>query len=215
MLRKGLAVLSFTTLVSASLLLGQQSSGSGQSDTSNQSSPQMSQGTQGSSTTTSSSQGSSSKSSGTAMLDKQFLKDAADGGLAEVELGQLASSKGSSDEVKKFGQRMVEDHGKANDQLKEAATKSNIEVPAALDSKHQSHIDKLAKLSGPAFDKAYVKDMVKDHEEDVKEFQKEAKHGTDEDIKGFAARTLPVLQGHLDKIKSIQSNMQQKGSSTK
>src|SRR5437588_6359038 len=126
MLRKGLAVLSFTTLVSASLLLGQQSSGSGQSDTSNQSSPQMSQG---SSTTSSSSQGSSSKSSGTAMTDKQFLKEAADGGLAEVELGQLASSKASSDEVKKFGQRMVEDHGKANDQLKQLAQSKNVDLP--------------------------------------------------------------------------------------
>src|SRR4051794_25581864 len=203
MLRKGLAVLSFTTLVSASLLMGQQSSGSGQSDTSNQSSPQMSQGAQGSSTTTSSSQGSSSKSSGTAMSDRQFLKDAADGGLAEVELGQLASSKGSSDEVKKFGQRMVEDHGKANDQLKQLAQSKNVDLPNEPSAKHKATKKRLEKLSGEQFDRAYVAEMLKDHKKDVSEFQRESQKAKDPEVKQFASQTLPTLQEHLKEVQKM------------
>jgi len=135
--------------------------------------------------------------------DKKFVKDAALGGLTEVALGKLAAEKGSSDDVKQFGQKMVDEHGKANDQLKEAAGKSSIEVPAALDSKHQSRVDKLSKLSGPAFDKAYLKDMLKDHQQDVNAFQSEAQNGSDPNVKQFAAATLPVLQEHLSMVKDL------------
>ena len=129
--------------------------------------------------------------------DKKFLKDAAIGGLEEVELGKLAAQKGSSDAVKQFGQKMVDDHSKANDQLKELAAKEQIEVPSSLDGKHQKNIDKLSALSGEKFDKEYSKDMLKDHRKDVSEFQLEAQNGTDPNIKQFAASTLPVLQEHL------------------
>lgn len=129
--------------------------------------------------------------------DRKFLKDAAMGGLEEVELGKLAAQKGSSDAVKQFGQKMVDDHSKANDQLKELAAKEQIEVPSSLDSKHQKDVDKLAKLSGDQFDKAYSKNMLKDHRKDVGEFQVEAQNGTDPNIKQFASTTLPVLQEHL------------------
>ncbi len=77
--------------------------------------------------------------------DKKFAMNAAVGGLTEVELGKLATQKGASDGVKQFGQKMVDDHTKANDQLKEIATKSNMEVPTALDPKHQARVDKLSK----------------------------------------------------------------------
>jgi putative membrane protein len=136
--------------------------------------------------------------------DKKFVKDSALGGMTEVELGKLATQKASSDAVKQFGQRMVDDHSKANDQLKEIAGKSNIEVPAALDSKHQSRIDKLAKLSGPAFDKAYIKDQVKDHERDVDDFKSEAQGGSDPNVKQFAMQTLPTLQEHLNAVKDLK-----------
>jgi len=136
--------------------------------------------------------------------DKKFVKESALGGLAEVELGKLATQKGSSDAVKQFGQRMVDDHSKANEQLKQAAAKSNIEVPASLDSKHQSHIDKLAKLSGPEFDKAYLKDQVKDHEHDVNQFKDEAQNGSDPNVKQFAMATLPTLQEHLSAVKDLK-----------
>jgi putative membrane protein len=141
------------------------------------------------------------------MDDKKFAKDAALGGMTEVELGKLAAQKASNDAVKQFGQRMVDDHSKANDQLKQIASKSNIEVPAALDSKHQSHIDKLSKLSGPAFDKAYVKDMLKDHQHDVDDFKSEAQNGSDPNIKQFAMQTLPTLQEHLNAVKDLKKTV--------
>jgi putative membrane protein len=139
--------------------------------------------------------------------DKKFAKDAALGGLTEVELGKLAAQKASNDAVKQFGQRMVDDHSKANDQLKQIAGKSNIDVPASLDSKHQSRVDKLAKLTGPAFDKAYVKDQLKDHERDVDDFKSEAQNGSDPNVKQFAMQTLPTLQEHLNAVKDLKKTV--------
>jgi putative membrane protein len=141
--------------------------------------------------------------------DKKFAKNAVLGGMTEVELGKLAAEKGSSDAVKQFGQKMVDDHSKANDQLKELAAKKNFEIPASLDSKHQSRIDKLSKLSGPAFDKAYIKDAVKDHEKDVNEFKDEAQYGSDPNVKQFAAATLPILQQHLATAKDLNKTEKQ------
>jgi putative membrane protein len=142
--------------------------------------------------------------------DKKFAKEAAIGGMAEVELGKLAEQKASSDPVKQFGQRMVTDHSKANDELKEVASKENLEIPTSIDSKHQKQIDKLGKLSGADFDRAYVKEMLKDHKKDVKEFQNEAQNGTNPGVKNFAAKTLPVLQEHLEMVQ----NLSKSGSST-
>jgi putative membrane protein len=136
--------------------------------------------------------------------DKKFAKDAAMGGLYEVELGKVADEKGGSDGVKKFGQKVVDDHSKANDQLKEILTKESLDVPSSLDSKHQSRLDKISKLSGPAFDKAYIKDQVKDHERDVSDFQAEAQSGQDPNIKQFATATLPTLQEHLSLAKDLK-----------
>jgi putative membrane protein len=139
--------------------------------------------------------------------DTKFAMMAAQGGMAEVQLGQLATQKASNADVKAFGQQMVDDHTKANDQLKGVAAKENMSLPTSLMPKDQALYNKLNALSGAAFDKAYVDDMVKDHEKDVKEFQKESTTGKDDAIKGFATQTLPTLQGHLDKIKGIQSKM--------
>ena len=143
--------------------------------------------------------------------DKKFLKDAAQGGMAEVELGKLAAEKASSPDVKQFGQKMVDDHMKANDQLKEVASKESVTIPDGLDSKHQSRIDKLSKLSGPQFDKAYMKDQLKDHEQDVQQFRTEAQYGTDPNIKQFATATLPVLQQHLELAKNIDKTTKKEG----
>jgi len=143
--------------------------------------------------------------------DKKFLRDAALGGMTEVELGKLAAQKASNDAVKQFGQKMVDDHAKANEMLKQVATKENIDVPNALDSKHQSRIDKLSKLSGPAFDKAYAKDQVKDHEQDVNDFQSEAKNGSDPNTQQFAANILPTLQEHLQLAKNLNKTAKNEG----
>jgi putative membrane protein len=135
--------------------------------------------------------------------DRKFVRTAAQGGLAEVELGKLATEKASSEEVKKFGQRMVDDHTKAGDQLKEIASEKGIVVPQQLSPKDKMTRDRLAKLSGEQFDKAYMSDMVKDHVQDVAEFQKESQSGGDSDVKDFAAKTLPTLQDHLRQAKEL------------
>ena len=135
--------------------------------------------------------------------DNKFLKDAAIGGMIEVELGKIAAQKASSDAVKQFAQKMVDDHTKANEALKQVASRANINVPDALDSKHQSRVDKLSKLSGTEFDRAYIKDQLKDHQQDVKEFQNEAENGNQEEVKNFASKTLPTLQEHLSMAKEL------------
>jgi putative membrane protein len=136
-----------------------------------------------------------------------FLTDAAQGGMAEVELGKLAGQKAQSPEVKKFGQMMVTDHTAANNELKTVAGKKNVTVPTDVGSKHKSDMDSMSKLSGAEFDKQYVEMMVNDHEEDVSKFQKQADTATDPDVKAFAMKTLPTLKKHLDAIKAIQAKM--------
>ena len=144
--------------------------------------------------------------------DATFALKAAQGGMAEVKLGQLALDKASSPDVKSFAQRMVDDHSKANDQLKAAAAKGRMTLPTTMNAKDQSLYNKLNDLSGPAFDKAYMKAMVKDHEEDIKEFQKEASKGLNPDIKNFASTTLPTLQEHLQMAKSADQKVSASGS---
>lgn len=139
--------------------------------------------------------------------DMKFAMMAAMGGMEEVEMGKLAAEKGASDEVRQFGQRMVDDHSKANQELMQIASSKGMTLPTALDAKHQADMQKMAALSGEAFDKAYVKMMVKDHKKDVGEFQKESMRGTDPEIKAFATSTLPTLQEHLQMIQRIDDKM--------
>jgi putative membrane protein len=144
--------------------------------------------------------------------DENFAKKAAEGGMAEVKLGQLAEEKGSSPAVKNFGRRMVQDHSKANNELKDVTSKENIPLPNEMDKSDQATYDRLSKLSGDAFDRAYARDMVKDHSKDVSEFQNEAKNGKDESIKNFAAQTLPTLQNHLDQARQMEQAVNQSSS---
>ncbi len=143
-------------------------------------------------------------SAGIAATDSAFMKKAADGGMAEVELGQLAVQKATSSEVKAFGQRMVDDHGKANDQLKQLAAEKHVDLPLQPSAKHEAMKTKLEALSGSAFDQAYVAEMVKDHKQDVAEFQRQSKTAKDDDVKSFAKQTLPTLKEHLKQIESIR-----------
>jgi putative membrane protein len=143
--------------------------------------------------------------------DKNFANKAAIGGLAEVEMGKLAQQKAASDQVKQFGSRMVDDHSKANDELKQVASAKGITLPTELDAKHKSKMDKLQKLSGAQFDRAYMDDMVADHKEDVSEFQKQSSSGKDSDLKGFASKTLPTLQEHLKMAQSTQAAVKNGG----
>jgi putative membrane protein len=136
-----------------------------------------------------------------------FAKAAAQGGMAEVELGQLAATRAASPEVKQFGQQMVTDHSKANAELKQIAAGKNMQLPTEVNSDQKSLMEKLSKLSGADFDKEYVKAMVDDHEEDVEEFQNQSQSNSDADLKAFAAKSLPVLQHHLQMIKDIKAKM--------
>jgi putative membrane protein len=142
-------------------------------------------------------------SSKTAMADTKFMKEAAEGGMAEVALGQLATEKASSSDVKKFGQRMVDDHNKANDELKQLASQKNVALPKDLSAKDKATKAALEKLSGQQFDQAYMKDMVKDHKKDVSDFRRESKSAQDPDVKNFAVQTLPTLEDHLKQAESI------------
>ena len=145
--------------------------------------------------------------------DENFAKKAAEGGMAEVKLGQLAQEKGSNPAVKNFGRRMVRDHSKADEELKSTTSKENIALPSEMDKSDQTTYDRLSKLSGDAFDRAYARDMVKDHTQDVSEFQKEAKNGQNEAIKSFASQTLPTLQNHLDEARKMEEAVNQSSTS--
>jgi putative membrane protein len=135
--------------------------------------------------------------------DREFVMDAAMSGMMEVELGRIASQRGSTDGVKQFGQRMVDDHSKANTELATIVSSKGITVPTALDEKHQTHVTKLGGMSGAEFDRAYMKMMVNEHERDVDKFEKESTRGTDADLKAFATKTLPTLQEHLQMAKTL------------
>jgi len=139
--------------------------------------------------------------------DHEFILTAAQGGMTEVELGKLAQERAASPEVKQFGSHMVMDHSKANDELKTIAEKKGVTLPNALDAKHQASVDRFQHLSGRAFDRAYVKAMVKDHEKDAAEFRQASTTARDPDVKNFAGNTLKVIETHLSDIKSIESNM--------
>jgi putative membrane protein len=145
--------------------------------------------------------------------DRNFLMDAAMGGMMEVELGRLAAQKGASDAVKQFGQRMVDDHSAANTELMSLATSKGITLPTALDEKHQQHVTKLSGMSGAEFDRAYAKMMLSDHNKDVSAFEKESTKGADPDLKAFATKTLPTLREHQQMARALPGNERGNGNS--
>ena len=136
--------------------------------------------------------------------DYKFVIDAARGGMEEVQLGQLAEQKGANQAVRSFGQRMVTDHTKANDELRQIAMTKGATLPTQFTSSERSTIEDLQKTSGTDFDKDYAKQMVKDHKTDVKEFEKAAKNLKDPDLRAYAERTLPILQEHLQMAKHTE-----------
>lgn len=140
--------------------------------------------------------------------DQKFMMAAAEGGMAEVEMAKVALEKASSDSVKQFAQKMIDDHTKANDKLKEIASKKGVTLPTASDPKRQRTMDKLQQLSGAEFDKAYVKEAGnKDHDKQVKLFQKQSDRGKDAEVKAFAAETLPTVQMHLQMARDMSAQM--------
>ena len=135
--------------------------------------------------------------------DIAFYRSAAEGGIAEVDMGNLAQQQARSPSVKEFGAMMVKDHSAANEKLKALAESKNITLPANSSVEEVTAKARLKALSGSSFDKSYIKGMIKDHEEDIAEFKKEAASGLDPDARAFAKATLPTLEAHLKKIQSI------------
>ena len=140
---------------------------------------------------------------GLSKADKAFVRSAAGGGMMEVQMGQLAAKNAASQEVKDFGNMMVTDHGKANDELKTLAAAKEVKLPEKLGAKQKEKVDKLSKLSGPEFDKKYMQTMVKDHVKDVEKFKKAAKNVKDTEVNAWASKTLPTLERHLQKAKEL------------
>lgn len=138
--------------------------------------------------------------------DQKFVMDVAMNGLAEVELGRWAVQKGTSAEVKQFGQRMVDDHSKANTELTQLASSKGVTLPTQMDEKHQKDVVKITRLQGAEFERAYSKMMLNDHEKAVSNFEKQSTGGDDADLKAFAAKALPTLQEHLQMARALPGN---------
>ncbi len=136
-----------------------------------------------------------------------FVQEALSGGMMEVELGNQAASKASSQRVKDFAAMMVADHSQAGNELKQLATGNSINVPSAMLPQHQAHIDMFQNKTGAAFDKAYMDMMVKDHQKDVTAYKKASQDLGVAAYKDFAGRTLPVLEKHLDSAKAIKKSL--------
>jgi len=139
--------------------------------------------------------------------DYKFVTDATQGGMEEVQLGELAKQKAGSPGVREFGDKMVTDHQKANDELKQIVQKKGALIPTSLSHSETSTLDHLQKLSGAEFDKAYISDMVRDHKKDVKEFEKATKNLSDPELKAFAEKTLPTLQEHLRQAENLEAQL--------
>src|SRR5579872_4722539 len=143
--------------------------------------------------------------------DAKFIMEAASGGMLEVKLGELAKERAKNADVRRFGERMVTDHTKANKDLMAVADKKGVKFPTELMKTHQETFDKFKDMKpGAEFDRAYMKAMVKDHEDDRQEFVKEAKEAKDDDVKAFAARTLPVIEEHLRMARDIAAKFEAK-----
>lgn len=139
--------------------------------------------------------------------DAMFMQRAAMSSMAEVAHGKQAQANGSSDDVRKFAQRMIDDHSKANEELKGLASKKGASLPAELDQKHQAMQQKLEKMKGAEFDRAYMQHMVQAHKEAVTLFQTEAKSGKDADARAWAEKTLPTVQEHLKMATEINAKV--------
>jgi len=146
--------------------------------------------------------------------EREFITKAASGGRMEVELGRYATTHAASDRVKQFGQRMVDDHTKANDELKQVADRQSVPLPSDMDRKDRETYTRLTKLNGAEFDRAYMKAMVEDHEADVRLFRDESRSAKDSDVKQFAAKTLPTLEDHLQMAKDIAAQPERRAAAS-
>jgi len=129
--------------------------------------------------------------------DRLFITEAAQGGLAEIKLSELAPARAGCAEVKQFAQRMIQDHERANQELQQLAAQKGVTPPAQLDGKHQNLQRQLSGQSGEDFDRAYLNAMVEDHQQVIAQFEGQTRQGGDDELKNWAAQTLVTLREHL------------------
>jgi len=129
--------------------------------------------------------------------DKSFVLEAAQGGMAEVETASMAKKKATSAQVREFAERMEQDHGRANDELKRLAQAKGLSLPSEPSKKDRDSMRRLEQTAADKFDHDYMKHMVEDHKKDVSAFERQAKDGKDAEVRAFAERTLPTLRSHL------------------
>ena len=139
--------------------------------------------------------------------DTEYLQKTAQGTMAEVKMGEMAQKQAADERVKQFGKRMVDDHGKDLQNIRQLASQKHVTLPDAPDEKQTKEAEKLAKLSGTDFDKEYVKYEMKDHEDDVKESGKTMKKATDPDVKNFASAEYQTVVAHKKEIDAIHSQL--------
>lgn len=147
--------------------------------------------------------------------DKTFATEAAQGGKAEIDMGRYMEEHGQNVKVREFGHRMVTDHTAADTKLRAAATRATVQLPAAPDPDEKKTLSDLQKLKGTELDRAYIRDMVQDHQKDVQAFQQEIQSGSNAELKSFAQSTLPTLQQHLAQAQEIQQTVASNAGSTK
>lgn len=147
------------------------------------------------------------KADKTPFSDEQFVILAGAGGMYEVALGKEAKSNAASEDVKKFGDRMVTDHTKAGQDLAAAAKAANIGFPLKIFSDQQATLNQLAQIRGSDFDRLYMKKMVADHKEDVALFERASKEAKNDKIKSYASKTLPTLKEHLKMAQQINAKV--------
>ena len=138
-----------------------------------------------------------------AAIDKIFVKKAIQGSIAEVQLGELTLQKSNNDQVKQFARKMIDDHTKMNEQMKPVAQELRVEIPTEISKKDKSLMSKMQALSGAAYDQAYIKDMVKDHKEDLSEFHMEVSNGRDVGVKNAALQASKTLSEHLQMAQQL------------
>jgi putative membrane protein len=137
--------------------------------------------------------------------DQQFMDNAAQSSMMEIQLAQLAQQKAASSEVKEYARKLEQDHSKASDQLKKIAQERGVQLPSDM-GKHQQQLAKFQNLSGEEFDRAYIKAQVQHHKKDISQFKKYQDRGMDTDVKEFAAAQLPVLQQHFDQAQQLSAS---------
>jgi putative membrane protein len=148
-----------------------------------------------------------SSTAATSASDKQFIQEAADESLAEVELGKLAVRRATSPQVKDFGRRMAADHSSSNDQIEKLAARKGVSLSQSLGKDNKVVRDRLEKLSGSQFDSAYMAEMLKDHKKDLETYSQQSRTANDDEVKSFAAKTLPTLQNHLKQAEMIAPDL--------